>query len=60
MSVFHKLMPMLWVAMVIHAQSTKNKSFAITLQYLKKKGRDEVDFLHTGKHQTFLKVISIS
>ena len=29
-----------------HAQSTQNSKFVISLQYLKKEGRDEVDFLH--------------
>ena len=37
-----------------HAQSTQNSKFVISLQYLKKEGRDEVDFLHADKHQTIL------
>ena len=28
-------------------QSTQNSTFMISLQYFKKEGRDEVDFLHT-------------
>ena len=28
----------------------------MSLQYLKKEVRDEVDFLHANKHQTFLQV----
>ena len=28
------------------------------LQYLQKQGRDEVDFLHADKHQSFLQVYS--
>ena len=28
--------------------------FAISLQYLKKEGSDEVDFLHTDKHESLM------
>ena len=34
------------VARTTHAQGTQNNSFAKSLQYLKKKMRDEIDFLH--------------
>ena len=37
----------------------KNKSkkkFAMSIQYLKKEVRDEVDFLHANKHKNFLQV----
>ena len=34
--------------------------FVISLQYLKKEGRDEVDFLHADKHQTILQVDTIN
>ena len=34
------------------------KITAIPLQYLKKEGRDEVNFLYADKHQTFLQVHS--
>ena len=37
-----------------HAQSTQNSKFVMSLQYLKKEGRDEVDFLHADRHQTIL------
>ena len=30
--------------------------FVMFLQYLKKEVRDEVDFLHADKHQSFLQV----
>ena len=40
--------------MVKHSQSSQNCSFEISLQYLKKEVRDEVDFLHADKHQSFL------
>ena len=39
------------------AQSTQNIKFALSMQYLKKEGRDEVDFLHADKHQTFRKLM---
>ena len=45
--------------MAKHAKSTQNL-FAISLQYLKNKGRDEVGFLHVDKHQTLLQVDTIS
>ena len=37
-----------------HAQITQNKTFAISLQYLKKEVNDELNFLHAGKHQSGL------
>ena len=42
--------------MVKHSQSSQNSKFAMSLQYLKKEVRDEVDFLHADKHQSFLQV----
>ena len=47
------------VVMAMHAQSTQNIKFAISLQYLKKEGRHEVDFLH-GDKQTFLQVDALN
>ena len=35
---------------------SQNSKFAISLQYLIKEVRDEVDFLHADKHQSFLQV----
>ena len=35
---------------------SQNRKFVITLQYLKKEVRDEVDFLRADKHQNFLEV----
>ena len=32
--------------MVKYFQSSQNSKFAVSLQYLKKEARDEVDFLH--------------
>ena len=42
--------------MVKHSQSTQNNKLAMSLQYLKKEVRDEVDFLHADKRQSFLQV----
>ena len=44
-----------WVCLSRHAQSTQSK-FAISLQYLKKNVKDEVDFLPTDKRQRFLQI----
>ena len=43
--------------MARYAQSTQNSKFVVSLQYVKKEGRDEVDFL---QHQTFLRVDPIN
>ena len=51
--VFYKLIRSYLVAIARHAQSAQNNKFVTFLQYLKKKGRDEVDFLHRDKHDTF-------
>ena len=40
--------------MVKHSQISPNSKFAMSLQYLKKEVRDEVEFLHADKHQSFL------
>ena len=39
-----------------NVQITQNNKFAITLQYLKKKVTDEVDFLHADKHESYLQI----
>ena len=44
------------MGMVKHSQSSQNVKFAMSLQYLQKQVRDEVDFLHADKHQSFLQV----
>ena len=43
-----------------HALSTQNNKFVISLQYLKKQERDEVDFIHADKYQTILQVDAIN
>ena len=42
--------------MVKHSQSSKESKFAISLEYLEKKVRNEVEFLHADKHQNLLQV----
>ena len=38
--------------MVKHSQSSQNSNLTISLQYLIKEVKDEVDLLHTDKHQS--------
>ena len=40
--------------MVKHSQNSHKSKFVMSLQYLQKEVRDEVDFLHGDKHQSFL------
>ena len=42
---------MILMGMVKHSQSSKNSEFAMSLEYLIKGVRDEVDLLHVNKHQ---------
>ena len=44
------------MGMVKHSQSSQNSKLAISLHYIKKDVKDEIDFLHADKHQSFLKV----
>ena len=44
------------MGMMKHLQSYQNIKFAMSLLYLKKEVRDEVNFLHVSKHQNFLQV----
>ena len=37
-------------------QSSQNSKFKMSVQYLKKEVKDEVDFLHADKYQSGLKV----
>ena len=45
------------MGMIKHSQNSQNSKFAMSLQYLIKEVRDEVDFLHADK-QVFYKLIS--
>ena len=51
--VFYKLKASLWVLVARLNQSTQNKKFVISVQYLKLKVKDEVDFLPVVKLYTF-------
>ena len=44
------------MGMVKHSQSSQNIKFAMSLHYLNKELRYEVDFLHAYKHQNFLQI----
>ena len=57
--VFLKLAVSYLLIIARYTQSTQNSKFVISLQYPKKERRDEVDFLHADKHQTFLQLDSI-
>ena len=47
------------VFVVRHAQSTQNDKFALSLQHLKERARDEVDCSHADKHQNFHQVDTV-
>ena len=55
-NVCYKFILWFWWAMVKHSQSPQNSKFAMFLQYLKKEVRDDVDFFHADKYQSFLQV----
>ena len=42
--------------MVKHFEEFQNSKFVMSLQYLQKEVRDELDFLHVDKHQSFQQV----
>ena len=42
--------------MVRHAQIFQNNKSVISLQYFKKEVNDDVNFLHTHKHESFLQI----
>ena len=44
------------MGIVKHSQSSENSKFAMSLQYLKKEVRNEVDFLYSVFHQRFLEL----
>ena len=59
-NVFCKLVVSLLQVKARHTKSTQNSKFVTSLQYLRKKGGSEVDFLHTYKHQTILQFCTIN
>ena len=52
--VFYKIIVSLWVRVARHAQSTENRNFAISLQYVKENVKDEIGFLPPDQRQKFL------
>ena len=46
----------LWLWVPRHAQSTQNNKFTLSLQYLNKNMKDEVDFLPADIWQRFLQI----
>ena len=58
--VFYKLVVSFVLVIASHAQSTQDNKFVRSLQYLKKHGRDEVDFLLADNHQTIIQVDTIN
>ena len=56
MKVSYKLILGFLMGMVKHTQSSQSSKFAMSLKYIKKEVRDEVEFLHADKHQSFLQV----
>ena len=58
--VLYKLVVLFLLVTPKHARSTQNSKFVIPLQYFKKEGMDEIDFLHVDKHQTIHQVDTIS
>ena len=54
--VSYKLILWFFMEMVNYSQSSQNSKFRMPLQYLIKEVRDEIDFFHTDKHQSFLQV----
>ena len=58
--VFYKIVVSFLLIIARHAQSTQNSKFVISVEYLKKKRRDEVDCLHVDKHKTILQVHKIN
>ena len=56
---FYKLIVSLWVCEARHAHSTQSNKFTISLQYLKKNVKGEIDLSPTDKIQRFLQVGTI-
>ena len=52
---FQQIDTMILMRMVKNSQSSQNRKFSMSLQYLKKEVKDEVDFLRADKHQSFPK-----
>ena len=53
---FLQIDTMILTGIARHSQSSQNRKFTMSLQYLKEEVRDEVDFLHVDKYQSFLQI----
>ena len=58
-TVVYKLILSFFMGVARHWQSTQNKKYALSLQYLKKDLNYEVDVLHADKHKSLLQGESI-
>ena len=47
------------MGVVSHVESTQNKKYVVSLQYLKKELNREADVLHADKYESLLQVDSI-
>ena len=47
---------MILMKMVKHSQSSQNSKFAVSLQYLRKEVKDDVNFLQADKHESLLNI----
>ena len=47
---------MILMKMVKHSQSSQNSKFAVSLQYLRKEVKDEVNFLQADEHESLLNI----
>ena len=57
--VFYRMLVSFWVCISRFTQRTQNSQLAISLQYLKENGKNEVGFLFADKHQRFLQIDTI-
>ena len=48
-----RLVVMVLLVIARHAQNIQNGKFVMSLQYLKKEGKDESDFLHADKTSNY-------
>ena len=51
--IFYKLVVSFLLLIARHAQNTRNSKFVISLQYLRKEGKAEGDFLYADKNQNY-------
>ena len=56
---FFKLILSFYVRVARHAHITQSNKVAISLQYIKKKVSDEIDFSHEDKHESSLQIDTI-